>query len=111
LPVENKAEITFFPPDTINPHVCTATMVHAPDQDTAIFQAISAWVKSQTPPLQPDKVQQQSNGVGHLQVLSTWWGKTGRGEENVILNQAKPLPGQPPGNQDQTTLMVSLTPT
>jgi hypothetical protein len=111
LSVNGQTPIELEPPDYANPHVCIATITHPPGQNAAILQAVDNWAKSQTPPLQPQKVQQQTTSATHLYTISSWSGQTPQGTEGVVLNDAQPLPGQSAqGGQNETTLLVSVTP-
>lgn len=111
LPIENRTRIELDPPDIANPHVCMATITYRPGANAVISAAVNAWTKSQTPPLQPVKIQQTSTSSTYLYTTSLWTARTPTGNESIVLSGKKTLLGQPIlGDLGQTTLLVSLNP-
>jgi hypothetical protein len=111
LPISGKRQIDLQLPDHANPHVCTAVIVHRIGAEDAILRAVSDWAASQTPPLQPIKVQERSIGTTYQRTTSSWGRQTPTGAEGLVLAAEKTLAGKPvAGDADQTELMISITP-
>jgi hypothetical protein len=111
LPIDGKRRVELQPPDQANPHLCGATITHRVGSQPAILSAVDAWAKSQSPPLQPVKVRQQSTGATSVRTTSTWQGQTAKGSLGVVLTERKTLTGAPvAGELDRSTLLASLTP-
>jgi hypothetical protein len=107
--VDGKREVILRPPDTANPHLCGETIIHRAGSEPAIFAAIDAWAKAQTPPLQPDKVQAQSKGASRLWFTSTWTGQAPDGALGMVLTQKTAMAGGSVETTARSRLVVSLT--
>lgn len=111
LPIAGKRRIEIEPPDGPNPHVCSATVIHAPGADDQIVKALTGWAASQTPGLQPVKSAEKATGPLYQLTTSSWSGKTADGVLGLSYSEDKTLDGKPvAGNLDQATLAISLTP-
>jgi len=111
LPIAGKRHIEIDPPDGPNPHVCSATVIHAPGEDDSILKALTGWVASQTPALQPIKSGEKATGALYQLTTSSWSGPTAGGVLGLSYSEDKTLDGKPvAGSLDQATLAISLTP-
>lgn len=110
-PIAGKDEIDLDPPDVANPHVCTLTITAAPGDGAAVRGALAAWAAVQRPPLAPAGVGQSVPGASQAWVTSTWSAQTSAGTESVVLTQPQSPAGQPATQPQQSTLLVSLSPT
>ncbi len=103
-------KVEIDPPDSANPHVCSAVIPHRPGSSPAILAAVDGWAKSQAPPLQPDKVRVQSTQDSEAVTTSSWIGQAPGGAEGLVLVDKQPVAGQTAGGLDEATLLISLTP-
>jgi hypothetical protein len=86
-------------------------VVHEPAAGAPIFEALSQWATSRSPPLQATKTQQAATGPLYRLTTSSWEGKTPDGDLAVLYAEDKTPDGKPvAGNLDQATLSVALTP-
>jgi hypothetical protein len=108
-PIAGKDEIDLDPPDAANPHVCTLTITAAPGDGAALRSALAAWAAAQSPPLAAAGVDQRTPGASQGWVTSTWSAQTAGGAESLVLTQ--PQPAGQTATQQQSTLLVSLSPT
>jgi hypothetical protein len=110
MPIAGKDEIDLDPPDAANPHVCTLTITAAPGDGAAMRNALGAWAAAQSPPLAAAGGGPSAPGSSPGWVTSTWSAQTAGGAESVVFTQSQPPPGQA-ATQQQSTLLVSLSPT
>lgn len=109
-PIAGKEEINLDPPDTANPHVCTLTITTGPSDVAAMRGQVASWAAAQSPPLASVGVQ-SAPGAAQGWVTSTWTAQTPSGAESVVLTQPQAPTEQSSAQTQQSTLLVSLSPT
>ena len=111
LIIDHGRRLQLDPPDSANPHVCSATIYHSVGAGPAIRQAIDDWARTTSPALTPIKVDETSSGPTYMRTTSTWQGADPSGVVGVALSEEKTLSGAPAaGKLDQSEIEVSLTP-
>jgi hypothetical protein len=111
LIIDRKRRLDLDPPDTVNPHVCGATITHSVGSGPAIRQAVDDWARSRSPALTAVKIDQTSAGPTYLRTTSTWRGADPQGVLGVVLSEEKTLKGAPvAGNEDQSEIEISIAP-